>query len=61
MRVKQCKSSLINNNEINKLKNNYDINDNSKRLDDTKIKLQEARELWKEMKEKGIEFCKIIY
>ena len=58
MRIRQCKDSPINGDKINKLKNIHSINnDNSEGLEHAKIKLQEARELWQEIKEKGTELC----
>ena len=43
IRIRQYKGSLINGNEINKLKNIYKINNsNSEELENVKIKLEEA-------------------
>ena len=53
MRIRQCKGSPTDGDEMSKLKDMHEINDNdSEGLENAKNQLEEAQNSWQEMKKK---------
>ena len=57
MKIRSFSGHPIDNNELNKIKTICEINDENAGIENTKIRLKEAQDEWKEMKDKGVEFA----